>query len=209
MFIVFNCLCRCWVRNPTGGQSDQTQFGGQRGRPRDGVHEVSEHLQEHRDQIQTERALRRDDRRRQEDEGQYEGPATVNAPRPARGGSPCGGSPCGALTVYPSSVAPPADRGDSGKRQACAETELGRQRDLYRKGDLGRQIDSGKILMKWSHLRVKSHILSASLMRVCSDNVLVWWRTRTYNKRAVIFNISATKPAAVSDTLCHLLIKST
>lgn len=41
---------------------------------------------------------------------------------------------------------PPADRGDSGKRQACAETELGRQRNLYRKGDLGRQIDSGKTL---------------------------------------------------------------
>lgn len=52
----------------------------------------------------------------------------------------------GGLTVYLSSVAP-ADRGDSGKRQACAETELGRQRNLHRKGDLGREIDSGKAFL--------------------------------------------------------------
>lgn len=50
------------------------------------------------------------------------------------------------LTVYLSSVAP-ADRDDSGKRQACAETKLGRQRNLHRKGDLGREIDSGKIFL--------------------------------------------------------------
>lgn len=49
------------------------------------------------------------------------------------------------LTVYLSSVA--ADRDDSGKRQACAETKLGRQRNLHRKGDLGREIDSGKIFI--------------------------------------------------------------
>lgn len=38
----------------------------------------------------------------------------------------------------------PADRGDSGERQADAETELGRQRDHHREGDLGWEIDSGK-----------------------------------------------------------------
>ena len=38
----------------------------------------------------------------------------------------------------------PADRGDSGERQTCAETELGWQRDEYREGDLRWEIDSGK-----------------------------------------------------------------
>jgi len=38
----------------------------------------------------------------------------------------------------------PADRGDSGERETCAETELGWQRDKYREGDRRWEIGSGK-----------------------------------------------------------------
>lgn len=38
----------------------------------------------------------------------------------------------------------PADRGDSGQRQTCAETELGWQRNEYREGDHRREAGSGK-----------------------------------------------------------------
>lgn len=61
LFLFIHALtlfCRCWVRNPAGGQSDQAQSGVQRGRPRDGEHEDSEHLQKHRNQVQTQRAIR-------------------------------------------------------------------------------------------------------------------------------------------------------
>lgn len=39
--------CRCGVCDPAGGQSDQAQFGSDLGRPRDSLHEDSEHLQNH------------------------------------------------------------------------------------------------------------------------------------------------------------------
>lgn len=41
------------------------------------------------------------------------------------------------------SVLCPADRGDSGERQTCAETELGWQRNEYRERDHRWEIDSG------------------------------------------------------------------
>ena len=50
----------------------------------------------------------------------------------------------GVVTACLSVLCCPADRGDSGERQACAETELGWQRDKYREGDHRWEIDSGK-----------------------------------------------------------------
>lgn len=52
---------------------------------------------------------------------------------------------CGTLTACACCVAP-AERGVSGKRQTCAETELGRQRDEYREGDRRWETGSGKHL---------------------------------------------------------------
>lgn len=62
-------LCRCGVCNPAGGQPDQAQFNSDDGRRRDYMPEVSEHLQNHRNQVQTQRTFWWDDRRRQKDQG--------------------------------------------------------------------------------------------------------------------------------------------
>lgn len=62
-------LCRCGICNPAGGQPDQAQFNSDDGRRRDYMPEVSEHLQNHRNQVQTQRTFWWDDRRRQKDQG--------------------------------------------------------------------------------------------------------------------------------------------
>lgn len=69
--VIFNVFpCRCGLCDPAGGQPDQTQPGGDRGRPGDGVHEDPEHLQNDRNQVQAQRAIWGDHRWRQEDKGQ-------------------------------------------------------------------------------------------------------------------------------------------
>lgn len=60
---------RCGICNPAGGKPDQAQSSSDRGRPRDYMHEVSEYLQNYWNQVQAQRAVWGDDRRRQEDEG--------------------------------------------------------------------------------------------------------------------------------------------
>lgn len=61
--------CRCGLCDPAGGQPHQAQPGGDRGRAGHRVYEDPEHVQDHRDQVQAQRAFRRDHCRRQEDQG--------------------------------------------------------------------------------------------------------------------------------------------
>lgn len=126
--------CRCGIRNPASGQSDQAQSGSDRGRPRNGLHEDPEHLQDHWNQVQAQRAIWRDNRWRQENEGQC---CPVRAQL-------CWGSLVSAGGNRLSLFCCPTDRGNSGERQTCAETDLGWQRNEYRERDLWWEIDSGK-----------------------------------------------------------------
>lgn len=56
-------------RHPAGGQPHQAQLDRRGGRAGHRQHEDAEHVQDFRDQIQAQRALRGDHRRRQEDAG--------------------------------------------------------------------------------------------------------------------------------------------
>lgn len=119
-----DAFCRCGVCDPPGGESDQAQSDSDRGRRRGRLPQVSEHLQNHWNKVQAQRAVRGDDRRRPEDDGQF----ALRSPGKA---TPMTGVLflCSVRWVNGFVSVWPADRGVSGGRKACAETELGWQRD--------------------------------------------------------------------------------
>lgn len=138
---------RCGFRYSSGWKPDQTQSGGVCGRAGADLHEVSEHLQNHRDQIQARRAVRGDHGGRQKDHGLYRTERGIYYFQAVYDDVRL----TGFSFFFFLSLS--ADYHDYRERQTCAETDLGRQRVHDRERGVGWEINSCKDALWFSTLK--------------------------------------------------------